>query len=316
MHSTLRKRKSLTEVYKQVLEEDRQEATEQQVSISTTIPPLPPASSTPIKEHFDISDNVPSIDDSIQIQDVPAKIVHPSGDSINTSAKAPATVDAGSQTPRTAKELHDVVAALKSAVKSRALDAKTEEAALWTAIQPDSIGALVHHTLPDLRPMDLSIERLSIDDAQFAERLNHIRERLGSLATSYMEPKDMIEHNAIEQQNVPPADTEQHADTSKPSSRPETHTQRIHRPRSRPHGQGINRIFLWPVSVFAVLLTLLYICRTVAQHAHLTTLYDPFHPALYPLSPWIEFFLPSNVIYDIPFTTHTALDAVEIASYT
>ena len=318
MHTPLRNRKSLTAVYKQVLEEDEYERSQRErsqhdaLSLSTSQPQSPPASSTPIKERFelDLTDNIPSIDDSLHIQDVPSQITQAQshGTDLNTDAepRTPTrrTIDASSQTPGNDRELHTVVAALKSAVKHRAFDLQSEDMALRAVLEPDNAGALVRHTLSGVHPIDLSIEKLSIEDAQFADKLNHIRERLGSLATSYMEPKETA-------QDMP--------NVTQTNTRPAHSTRKVHAHRVRQaykaqqSSTGSHTIAICFATTIAVLLAL-FVARSLAEQVRMSIFYDPFHPTLYPLSTWVQYLLPANVQFDVPFATSTALDALHIAA--
>lgn len=273
MYSPLRRRKSLTAVYEQVLEEDRQRRERPAAS--------PPASSTPIQTYTDLDDNVPSLDESLHIEDVTPRTPPP--------RKAPAHADAASQTPR-GPELHAVVLALREAVKHRELDARSEDDALRAALAPASMHALVHHR-PD---MELSIEKLSADDAHFAERLNQIRVRLGALAGAYTAPRAAAKA-AHEAPRMPRART----------------------PPRRTRARRVSPRALATPLVMLVLLAALMLCfrlaRAAAERVRATTFYDPFHPALYPLSPLVQRLLPPDVVYDVPFASTTDLDAVAIA---
>ena len=279
MYSPLRRRKSLTAVYQQVLEEDRRRREWRAESPPTA---SPPASSTPIQTHTDLDDNVPSLDESLHIEDVTPR---------TPTREAPTHADAASQTPR-GPELHAVVLALREAVKHRELDARSEDDALRAALAPASMHALVHHR-PD---MELSIEKLSADDAHFAERLNQIRVRLGALAGAYTAPRKSAAATAAAAPETP-----------------RTPPRRMRRTRAR---RVSPRAFAAPLVMLALVAALMlcfHVARAAAERVRATTFYDPFHPALYPLSPLVQRLLPPDVVYDVPFASTTDLDAVGVA---
>lgn len=140
--------------------------------------------------------------------------------------------------------------------------------------------------LSEALSMDLRMEKISMEDAQYANRLDAIRKRLGALATEMTQP------------DSPPSEKRTSLDSSSGKEEPPALVHAL--------SPNYSRIVLWTLTAL-VLLAILGIRATqvYAEHLATYTYYDPFYPVLYPVPSLVPAFLPRNLFLNVPFVAHS-----------
>ncbi|WFD45152.1 hypothetical protein MPSI1_003829 [Malassezia psittaci] len=129
-----------------------------------------------------------------------------------------------------------------------------------------------------------NLENIFKEDAQYANRLDALRSRLGVLATELGSPKDIPHPSQLEQMEETAANYLFGLNTTIFRSSP----------------------FKWVfcITLSLVLMTALavHILQSYADHLAMYTYSDPFYPEFYPVPEFSMKLLPRNVRYNVPFT--------------
>jgi len=131
----------------------------------------------------------------------------------------------------------------------------------------------------DALAMDLRLEKISLDDAEYAQRLDDIRHRLGELVTKV----DLSSEHATS------------ADISKTSFVPSLWSQ-----LSGFH-KSTTRALFTSACIMLLALALLLGLRFRAEYLWQYSYHDILYPSLYPLPSYVSLFLSPDVEYGAPF---------------
>ena len=131
----------------------------------------------------------------------------------------------------------------------------------------------------DALAMDLRLEKISLDDAEYAQRLDDIRHRLGELVTKV----DLSSEHATS------------ADISKTSFFPSLWSQ-----LSGSH-KSTTRALFTSACIMLLALALLLGLRFRAEYLWQYSYHDILYPSLYPLPSYVSLFLSPDVEYGAPF---------------
>ena len=197
-----------------------------------------------------------------------------------------------------ARELRKMLHLVKDVLKQTSMERK-DQVSLLSALHSDtdtfhllddpSQATTASKELADALSMEFRMEKISLEDAQYASRLDAIRKRLGALATEVM------------QEEPTPDQTKKHT-----AREPDVHP--MHASSSPwPH------YYTLVIRVAACLLVLVIVgfrfLRLYADYMATYTYYDPFYPFLFPAPSLMLAYLPADVYYNVPFTT-TSKEAI------
>lgn len=165
--------------------------------------------------------------------------------------------------------------------------APTKDAADTTS-QPHAVTRT--QLLADTLRSDLDLSKLQADDSLYADRLNDIRQRLGSLATARVLRERQAQPSSARSGGArkPPADTQERKGATKALAAPVRWTALA---------------AALPLLVAALGATALLCARRRADYLMTFAYHDPVYPMLYPIPRSVRAFLPGDVHYDVPFTS-------------
>lgn len=139
--------------------------------------------------------------------------------------------------------------------------------------------------LADALSMEFRMEKISLEDAQFASRLDAIRKRLGALATEVI-------------QEEPLTDEAQGHKFEEPDAQPTPEL-------SSPWPRYYTMVFRVAASLLVLIIIGFRFLRFYADYMATYTYYDPFYPFLFPAPSLMLAYLPADVYYNVPFTTNS-----------
>lgn len=137
--------------------------------------------------------------------------------------------------------------------------------------------------LNDALSKEFRLEKISVEDAQYVDRLNAIRARLGTLAVDMTRQSMPMPHNKIHSASSDALDEDVPQDVALPS-------------------------YHWLSFVLlAVGLVLLVgrVAQCYAEYMMVNTYYDPMYAAVFPMPSFVQTWLPGHTYYNVPFLAHT-----------
>ncbi|WFC96387.1 hypothetical protein MBRA1_003044 [Malassezia brasiliensis] len=196
-----------------------------------------------------------------------------------------------------AKDLRKMLGLVKDVLKQTSMERK-DQVSLLSALHSDtdafhllgdsSQATTASKELADALSMEFRMEKISLEDAQYADRLDAIRKRLGALATEVMQEASTneAEDRTSEEPDVPSTSS-----------------------RSTPWPRYYTQIFRVAACLLMLVIVGLRFLRFYADYMATYTYYDPFYPFLFPAPSLMLAYLPTDVYYNVPFTT-TSKDAI------
>lgn len=147
--------------------------------------------------------------------------------------------------------------------------------------------------LTDRLSMELRLEKISMEDTQYANRLDVIRQRLGALAT------DMTQQEI----RTPLED------------KPSFFTDSEKNVNDALYADSTSNSFIWISWILVILALTVALTRLVQYYADYLatyTYYDPMYPGLFPLPAYVEALLPRSIYYNVPFTIRSQQAVVDM----
>lgn len=132
--------------------------------------------------------------------------------------------------------------------------------------------------------MEVRLEKISMEDARYAERLNLLRERLGTLVTRRVPAPP---HTSVKEE-TPTAPT---------GTAPPPHV------RADLFSETIYSVLQAALVLFSIAWIWVRVAEYYADYLMMSTFYDPMYTPFYPLPAFASSFLSSSVLYNVPFAT-------------